>query len=146
MLDDLVDGDLPDPDTLESLHAEMLENVEAVGVFERSSHDEAALTCDVPTESIILCASHQQRIADDILNVSKLNMGLLSIQPIPFDVATKVQEVSTMFSVECQQKAIKLSMKKGKSLQALGAEWIVADPARISQILINFVSNGVKSV
>ncbi|KAK4047296.1 hypothetical protein OIV83_005474 [Microbotryomycetes sp. JL201] len=125
LLDDLVDGEVPDSDTLEALHGEMLENVEAV-------------------ESIILCASHQQRIADDILNVSKLNMGLLSIQPVPFDVSAKVQEVVTMFSVECQQKAIKLALKRGSSLADLGAEWVVADPARISQITINFLSNGVK--
>ncbi|KAM0790952.1 hypothetical protein ACM66B_004257 [Microbotryomycetes sp. NB124-2] len=125
LLDDLVDGEVPDTETLEALHSEMLENVEAV-------------------ESIILCASHQQRIADDILNVSKLNMGLLSIQPVPFDVSAKVQEVVTMFSVECQQKAIKLALKKSSSLSKLGAEWVVADPARISQITINFLSNGVK--
>jgi signal transduction histidine kinase len=42
---------------------------------------------------------------------------------------------------ECQQKQINLSIAKGASLAKLGAEWIVADPGRLNQILINFLSN-----
>lgn len=114
-------------------------------------------------ESIILCASHQQRIADDILNVSKLvslherdhmttyssfklpqNMGLLSIQPVPFELADKISEVISMFSVECQQKAIKLSMRKAASIADLNAGWIEADPGRIAQVLLNLISNALK--
>ncbi|ORY86726.1 hypothetical protein BCR35DRAFT_302457 [Leucosporidium creatinivorum] len=125
LLEELQEGNVPDEQTLDSLLAEMEENVESI-------------------ESIILCASHQQRIADDILNVSKLNMGLLSINPVAFDLAAKVQEVVHMFMVECQQKAIKLTLRKGDSLKQLKAETVVADPGRLNQCLINFVTNGVK--
>lgn len=71
-------------------------------------------------------------------------MGLLSIQPVPFELSGKIQEVINMFSVECQQKAIKLSMRKASSIAQLGAEWIVADPGRIAQVCINFTMNSVK--
>ncbi|SCV70301.1 BQ2448_1695 [Microbotryum intermedium] len=125
LIDELKDGEVPEQDVLEQLHDEMLENVEAV-------------------ESIILCANHQQRIANDILNVSKLNMGLLTINLAPFDVTTKMHEVLKMFEVECAQKQIKLRVEKGRSLTDLGAEWLIADSGRISQILINFLSNSVK--
>lgn len=37
--------------------------------------------------------------ADDILNVSKLNMGLLSITLAPFDLGEKVKEVLRMFEM-----------------------------------------------
>jgi hypothetical protein len=45
LIEELQEGTVPDEPTLDSLLAEMEENVEAI-------------------ESIILCASHQQRIAD----------------------------------------------------------------------------------
>lgn len=96
-------GHIPNSETLDDVYREMKENSEAV-------------------ESIMLCASHQGRIADglslarkdvstdprsnhflsfliDILNVSKLNMGLLSINLVPFDLAKKVGEVLRMFDV-----------------------------------------------
>lgn len=47
---------------------------------------------------------------------------------------------------ECQQKAIKLTLRKGESIRALDAERIIADPGRLNQCLINFVTNGVKCV
>lgn len=71
---------LPNAGILDGIYREMIENSEAV-------------------ESIMLCASHQGRIADDILNVSKLNMGLLSINLVPFDLASKMSDVLRMFSL-----------------------------------------------
>lgn len=45
---------------------------------------------------------------------------------------------------ECQQKAIKLTLRKADSLKELNAEKVIADPGRLNQCLINFVTNGVK--
>jgi signal transduction histidine kinase len=72
------------------------------------------------------------------------NMGLLSIQPVPFELSGKISEVISMFSVECQQKAVKLSMRKADSIVNLNAEWIEADPGRIAQVLLNLISNALK--
>ena len=103
----------------------MLENVDAV-------------------ESIILCASHQGRIADDILNVSKLNMGLLTVNPVPFDLVSRMNEVVRVSEAECIQKGIDLRLDADESIHRLCAEWIRADPSRLHQILLNFVSNALK--
>ncbi|KAM0756019.1 hypothetical protein T439DRAFT_320710 [Meredithblackwellia eburnea MCA 4105] len=119
------DGNIPKADLVKELLDEMNENTEAM-------------------EAIILCASHQGRIADDILNVSKLNMNLLSITPVPFDVAAKMAEVIKMFEVECAQKRIALSLAVSPSLAAMGAECVVADPSRLAQITVNFLTNSIK--
>jgi hypothetical protein len=79
-LEELQDDHQPSPSELEHLLTEMQENVEAV-------------------DSILLCASHQQRIADDILSISKLNMGLLSVQPVPFELVKRMNEVLRVFEV-----------------------------------------------
>ncbi|SCZ87449.1 BZ3500_MvSof-1268-A1-R1_Chr2-2g04915 [Microbotryum saponariae] len=125
VIDDLCAGRTPPQAILENVRREMQENADAV-------------------DSIILCASHQGRIADDILNVSKLNMGLLSINPVPFDLTLRMGEVLRMFEMECSQKGISLRMDVDESIAKLRASWIEADPSRLSQILLNFVSNSVK--
>ncbi|BGP26767.1 multi-sensor hybrid histidine kinase [Rhodotorula toruloides] len=125
-LDDLRNGGkILDPPTLEEMHEEMLENLDAI-------------------ESIQICASHQTRIADDILNVSKLNMGLLTINVAPFDLVAAVGEVVKTFEVTSHQQHIQLSVQRGDSLDKLKVDWIVADSGRIKQILYNFLTNALK--
>jgi hypothetical protein len=52
-------------------------------------------------------------VSKDILNVSKLNMGLLSINLVPFELTAKIQEVLKMFEVCVTTLA--LSYKVGSS-------------------------------
>ena len=125
LIDGLRQGHPAPQRVLDDLYNEMLENVEAV-------------------ESIILCASHQGRIADDILNVSKLNMGLLSINVAPFDLVAAVREVVKTFEVQSHQQQIKLAVEKGPSLSKLAVDWIVADSGRIKQVTYNFLTNALK--
>ncbi|GAA6054361.1 hypothetical protein JCM3770_003336 [Rhodotorula araucariae] len=125
LIDDLRKGHHVPQAALDDLYNEMLENVEAV-------------------DSIILCASHQGRIADDILNVSKLNMGLLSINIAPFDLVAAVREVVKTFEVQSHQQQIQLVVEQGSSLIDLKVEWIAADSGRIKQILYNFLTNALK--
>ncbi|GAA6059978.1 hypothetical protein JCM10212_001327 [Sporobolomyces blumeae] len=125
LLDDLRDGEIPPREVIQELHDEMVENVDAV-------------------ESILLCTAHQGRIADDILNVSKLNMGLLTINPVPFELIPRIVEVKRVFEAECLQKQIDLRLVAGKSVAQLDANWVHADPSRLHQILLNFLSNSIK--
>ncbi|GAA6039110.1 hypothetical protein JCM8097_005330 [Rhodosporidiobolus ruineniae] len=124
-LADLREGKPATPSLLEEMHQEALEDADAVA-------------------SIILCASHQQRIADDILNVSKLNMGLLSINVAPFCLVSSVREVVKTFEVQAHQQAIQLTVDESPSLAALQVDWIVADSGRVKQVIYNFLTNALK--
>lgn len=75
----------------------------------------------------------------DILNVSKLNMGLLSINVAPFDLTAAAREVVRTFGTSAQQQQIDLSVDRGESLDRLGVSYIVADEGRCKQVLYNFV-------
>ncbi|GAA5864241.1 hypothetical protein JCM8547_001304 [Rhodosporidiobolus lusitaniae] len=125
LLEELRDGYRPPQPEVEGLLNEMHENIEAV-------------------DSIILCATHQSKICEDILAVSKLNMGLLSVQPVPFELVPRMNEVLRIFEVECSQKSIVLKLNADPSIQALRATWVKADPARLHQILLNFLTNSIK--
>lgn len=52
--------------------------------------------------------------------------------------------ISLFHHSECQQKQIALRLAQNPSLAELRAEWIIADPSRLAQILINFLTNSVK--
>lgn len=49
-----------------------------------------------------------------------------------------------ILSSECLQKCIALNLAVGESVAKLAAHWIVADPSRLAQILINFLTNAIK--
>ena len=95
-------------------------------------------------QTIALCASHQKRIVDDILTLSKLDSALLLVTPcdvMPINVA---QRALKMFDGEVQTADIKLQLKIDASMQKLQVEWIRLDPSRLLQVLINLVTNSIK--
>lgn len=95
-------------------------------------------------ENIMLCSSAQSRIADDILRYSKLSMGLLSISMIDFELVDRISDVIAMFSLESTHKQIELSLCVGPGVGEHGIKWINADPHRLSQVLINFLTNALR--
>lgn len=95
-------------------------------------------------ENIMLCSSAQGRIADDILRYSKLSMGLLSISKSDFHLVNRISEVIAMFSLESTQKQIQLSLSLGPGVSQHDITWINADPHRLSQVLINFLTNALR--
>lgn len=147
LLEDLRDGELPSAEEIQALHDEMVENTEAMeSILLCTSHQVRFFPC-LPIESHQLNPCHSQgRIADDILNVSKLNMGLLTINLTAFELIPRIVEVKRIFEAECSQKQIDLRLIAGRSVTELNANWIMGDPARLHQILLNFLSNSISAL
>jgi CheY-like chemotaxis protein len=57
---------------------------------------------------------------------------------------TIVRQIQLIFDAELQSKKIEMVIHQDESFRALGIEWVRADPSRISQILINLLSNSIK--
>ena len=64
-----------------------------------SSVDQAAST-------IFACGEHQKKIIDDILNVSKMDAGLFTVEPIPVQPHVLLQKMMRMFGPEFRAKGI----------------------------------------
>ncbi|KZV98649.1 hypothetical protein EXIGLDRAFT_763323 [Exidia glandulosa HHB12029] len=92
-------------------------------------------------ESIALSVAHQTRIADDILNFSKISIGLLEIHTTPFPVFDIIQDVCRLWEIETRERDIDLELVGGPGVS--GA-WIITDPQRISQVTINFLLNALR--
>ncbi|RYZ73356.1 MAG: response regulator, partial [Proteobacteria bacterium] len=80
------------------------------------------------------------RIVDDVLDLSKVEAGLLSFEKTPFCPRTLVSDVTTMFSERARRKGIELETIISDDI----ASSVVSDPSRIRQIVSNLVSNAVK--
>ncbi|KAI9333126.1 hypothetical protein BDR26DRAFT_616907 [Obelidium mucronatum] len=98
--------------------------------------------------SIKLCAKHQKTIADDVLNMSKLSMSLIRVSTTtPFDPINLIKTIFDTFSVEAKKKDIELTMNIKSGLQNVAlkqSQSLAGDPARLSQVMINLISNSIK--
>lgn len=79
-------------------------------------------------------------IINDILDFSKIEAGKLSIEALPFDLGTAIDEVCDLMLPQMQEKKIELVQRYAPDCPRL----LVGDVGRIRQILLNFLGNAVK--
>jgi PAS domain S-box-containing protein len=110
------------------------------------SHPEDAVSAAIGfAETINICASHQKRIVDDVLVLSKLNAGLVEITPVNVQPKTLVQDTMKMFGAEMAAHNAHMAIKFEDSFeQDLNVDWAMLDPVRVRQILINLCTNAIK--
>lgn len=90
-------------------------------------------------DAISTCAVHQQTVTDDVLNLSKLELGKVVLKKISFDLKSTISSVLKMFEVQAQRKGIEL-----RASMPISDSVITADPHRLSQIIINLIANALK--
>ncbi|KAG7117887.1 Hybrid signal transduction histidine kinase K like protein [Verticillium longisporum] len=100
--------------------------------------------CMDAAQTISLCVQHQKSIVDDILTVSKLDSNLLVITPISAQPVEVVKRAIKMFDPELQAKQIEMVYDVHPSFKDENIEWMMLDPSRVLQILINLITNAIK--
>ncbi|BGP46992.1 hypothetical protein JCM10450v2_002844 [Rhodotorula kratochvilovae] len=96
-------------------------------------------------DAITECGMAQERIANDILGLAQIQLSKYSITPVEFDLATSLRNICRMFKTECRTKSIELQLVIGSSLARLGPRArVFADPARLTQVLVNLLSNAIR--
>lgn len=79
-------------------------------------------------------------IVNDILDLSKIESGMMRIEHVPFDPEALVHSVGTMFHHRSAEKQVPLLVHFDPEIP----ETITGDPTRLTQILVNLVSNAFK--
>ena len=92
------------------------------------------------TESIHRSGSVLLTIINDILDFSKIEAGKLQLEAIPFDVCRTIREAVDLAMPEVQKKQLKLSWHSASDIPA----YLLGDPMRLRQIIVNLVGNAVK--
>ncbi len=92
------------------------------------------------TESIHRSGSVLLAIINDILDFSKIEAGKLQLESIPLEVCRTIQEAVDLAMPEAQKKHLKLSWHVASDIPA----YLLGDPIRLRQIIVNLVGNAVK--
>jgi PAS domain S-box-containing protein len=79
-------------------------------------------------------------ILNDILDLSKIEAGKLTLEEVDFSLADLIEELSHLFATQCEQKGIALSHAIGVDVPRAAR----GDPARLRQVLFNLLGNAVK--
>ena len=83
---------------------------------------------------------HLLTIINDILDLSKIESGKMTVERIPVRPLYLLQDVESLMAGRAAEKGIRLEFAIAPGLP----KWIVTDPVRLKQILINLVGNAVK--
>lgn len=79
-------------------------------------------------------------LCQDTLDYSKLSSGEMQIHEKPFDLSECLYNVCDGLRLLAQKKGIELRL----NLSSDFPQWVVGDPQRIRQILVNLISNALK--
>ncbi|KAL0481292.1 hybrid signal transduction histidine kinase dhkK [Acrasis kona] len=97
-------------------------------------------TTKASLESIQVCGRYQKVITDDVLTLSKLELNRMNLSLEPMNVIYLIENTIKMFEIDALRKGIYVKYKSND----LGDFTILGDFNRISQVLINLVSNAIK--
>jgi signal transduction histidine kinase len=80
------------------------------------------------------------QILDSILNLSKIEAGKLAIDFIDFNLRELVEGVGKALASRADEKRLELTCE----LEDDVPEWVTGDPARLGQVILNLLGNGIK--
>lgn len=92
-------------------------------------------------KSINKSAENLLVIINDILDISKIEAGKLTLEKIGFELNSIIQNVMEVMMFKAEEKGLVFSNSVyDKNISKV----LIGDPYRINQILLNFVSNAIK--
>ncbi len=83
---------------------------------------------------------HLRNLIDDILDISRIEMGRLKIQTNRFDFNKMLEILNDSYTVKSKSKNISFSYKIDKNIP----QFVVGDKLRLRQILTNLLDNAIK--
>ena len=102
----------------------------------RDSQDPA---CRATFSRIHDAGAHLLGVINDILDFSKIEAGKLVIENRPFHLAGLTAEAVSLMGSRAAEKGLELGYRPSPDLP----EWVVGDPLRLRQILVNLLSNAI---
>ena len=80
------------------------------------------------------------RVIDDILDFSKIDAGKLTFEEAPFDLRAMLHEAVDLLRLKAVSNGTELDLRIAQEVPC----WVLGDPGRIRQVVMNLVGNAVK--
>ncbi len=91
-------------------------------------------------ETLHRSANGLLEILNDILDMSKIEAGKLSLERTAFDLVSTVEDIGTLWAAKAAHKALEIVVEVDPSCP----QQVIGDSVRLSQVLGNLVGNAVK--
>jgi PAS domain S-box-containing protein len=104
--------------------------------LDTSLNDEQRTSLTMVRES----ADHLLTIINDVLDISKIEAGRMTLENIEFCLRETVRQALDPMMVKAEAKGLDLRTEIGDDV----ADSLIGDPTRIRQVLVNLVSNAIK--
>lgn len=95
-------------------------------------------------DTILVCVSHQSVLVDDILNFSKLDSAMMSLAPSVSQPKWVLSQQLKVFQAELKTNRIGFEYALDVTFSENSVDWVMADLARIKQVLVNLMTNAIK--
>jgi PAS domain S-box-containing protein len=79
-------------------------------------------------------------LINDILDLSKVESGHLTLENLDFDLAEVLDKTLEMMAIRAHEKGLELAFRIAPETPTM----LVGDPARLRQVLINLIGNAIK--
>jgi signal transduction histidine kinase/CheY-like chemotaxis protein len=110
-----------------------------IGFAEQSAH-----TADPETAAhigrITTASDHLLEIVNDILDYSKLELGKVQLQCLPFTVTQILEELKSLMNQRAREQGIGFHITSDHGCTSP----VEGDPLRLKQVLINLIGNAIK--
>ena len=90
--------------------------------------------------SAMKASRHLLSVVDNILEITKIESGELSLTPHHFSIQELLNDISSILKPQAKQNGVEFVININKNV----SEAFIADESRIRQILINLAGNGIK--
>ena len=91
-------------------------------------------------EKVSLAGNHLLTLINDILDISKIESGKMTLNPTPFSLRESVEEMTAIVRQSAEQGRLAFTVQ----VHDVSQDILVADPLRLRQILLNLLTNAVK--
>ena len=129
-------------DFLSSMSHELRSPLNAILGFAQLMESASPSPNDSQKESIaqiLMAGWHLLNLINEILDLSLIESGKVSLSPEPVSLANVMSECQAMMEPQAQQRGISLTFPKFENLF-----FVSADQTRLKQIIINLLSNAIK--
>ncbi len=80
------------------------------------------------------------RLLDEILDLSKIEAGKMTLEIIDFDLSNTIDDALRIFQLRIREKGLTMTFDYHPDCP----KWVRGDPVRLRQVLLNLVGNAVK--
>jgi len=128
-------------DFLASISHELRTPLNAIfGLAQLGAREAATMPAPQIFQQILESGQHLLALVNDVLDLSKIEAGKLQLDPADVDLAQLIEHLMVMTHWRAQAKGLLLEIEESPGLP----RHIRADATRLSQILLNLLTNAIK--